>query len=183
MDANSFLVLLDINGLLCSKIDKNHKLFENLLTVECNSNYSVLLRPNAGEFLTELSQHYTVGIYSSTTYVNITKILTAISRDWKSYVSIIADRSCTVLNPDFQNVPKIKSYDTVKLLTRIWEHPIHNCDRKWNKNNTLLIDHEEEKLRFNDPRNILIVEEFTISSETNITDLLPQIENKLAELA
>lgn len=149
------LILLDVNGVLCFK-DATKSINAS---VKCK-NYHVVMRPNVLDFLKKLSQQFTVGIFSSTTYVNLEKILNLVDLNWKRYIHIVADRGTTTLDPDFGHNDKISNYDTVKNLSQFWNHPIHNKDRKWNKGNTVLVDHDPMKVRFNDPLNIIMIDEF-----------------------
>jgi len=189
----NILVLLDVNGLLCRKIQNNDLEGKNLANkkiidaIKCNNQYHIIIRHNIRNFLTKLSETYTVGIYSSTNFININIIMNTISKDWKNWITFTADRNYTALDPDYGVDEDIHSHDTVKMLSMIWQHPIFNANRKWNQSNTLLIDHEVKKLRFNNAENILIVEEYTLEDHFNgvdhINELMAQIENKLAELS
>src|SRR5665647_1747421 len=106
----STLVLLDVNGLLCFK-DDTKSMSES---IKCDPKYHIVLRPGIFDFLKVLSQEFTVGIFSSTTFGNLEKILKAIDPSWKRWIAVVADRTVTSLDPEFGSNEKITSYDTVK---------------------------------------------------------------------
>ena len=188
MDTKNKLILFDVNGLLALKVTATDKIPE---AKKCNVNYSTVARHGVYDMLTVLSEKYVLGIYSSTTYPNISIMLQSIFRNselcsskWNSIFTIISDRNNTCLDPEYGINKEIKSYDTIKDLKRIWEHPIFNKDRKWNDTNTLLIDHDKNKLRFNNKKNILVVDEYLISDYKskldNTSELIKAIEEKMA---
>jgi hypothetical protein len=168
------LLLFDVNGFLCIKVNSN---IEG--SIRCSKSYNIIIRPGIVEFLRKLSTRYTIGIFSSTTFNNIQTILECLTIHYREFISIIADRSVTSLDPGYNNNnSSIKSFDTVKRLDRFLEHPILNKDRIWNSSNVLIIDHERLKLRFNSEKNILLVKEFIYDDYINNTveDLSSLIE-------
>lgn len=144
-----FLVLLDINGILGVKTDTKP---ENQEYISCRS-YYFIIRPNIREFLTKLREFATVGIFSSTNYTNVAAILSVIDPEFKKTFTPLMDRSMTAFDPNTKGV------ETVKNLDIFWSNPVHNSNRKWNSGNTLLIDDDYSKVRFNDEKNILVVNE------------------------
>jgi len=129
-----------------------------------------------------LNQQFTVGIFSSTTYVNLEKILNFVDLKWKRYIHIVADRSTAALDPDFGINDKITNYVTVKNLSQFWSHPVHNKDRKWNQGNTLLVEHDPMKVRFNDPSNIMIIDEFkSLEEKETLKDVYVRILGKMKQ--
>ena len=162
------LLLFDVNGFLCIKVKSDVQ-----GSIKCSQSYNIIIRPGIVEFLKKVSLRYTIGIFSSTTFNNIQTILECLHPNYKEFISVIADRLVTSLDPDFNpnfnNDPYIKSFDTVKRLDRFLEHPLLNKDRIWNVSNVLIIDHEKTKLRFNPEKNILIVKEFTYDDYINNT--------------
>ena len=142
----AYLLLFDINGVLGSKDKRKASHF--------------VFRPAILDILTTLADQYTIGIYSSTTTLNVEKILAMISPTWRNLFLVVADRTVTSLDPDYGIDPIVKSYDTVKKLSNFWEHPVLNPKRQWHSKNTLLIEHDPKKCRFNDPSNVLIIPEY-----------------------
>lgn len=178
-----YLILLDVNGVLSTKIapeDTTRVAPED--QVQINSHYHAIIRPGIKAAILELSSKYMVGIYSSTMYRNLIKIVDSIFGRSHPFV-LIADRTVTQLDPRYGTDPTIQDFDTVKILDCIWKHPVHNAKRQWSPDNTLLVDHDLRKLDFNPPETILVVPEFTLEtylSETNsVTDLLAAIEAKI----
>lgn len=182
------LILFDVNGILCTKIsdwhlnsngdmkiNSNEDLDGSLKVVRISPHYAIVVRPGIRDYLVSLATQYTIGIYSSTTYANVSKILQAIFTAEQPF-TIIADRSVTKLDPRYGIDPSIKSFDTVKTLDRIWEHPIFNAQRQWNASNTLLIDHDRHKIDLNAPENILVVPEFTLDTFQNQTNSIAELE-------
>ena len=171
------LVLLDVNGILTRKVPKGGS---SITT----TTYDFVPREGVNEFIRDLSSVCTVGIYSSTTYKNIKILLDALN----IAIPIIMDRNCTLLDPDYaistyditstRNV-SIKATDTVKNLERLWSHPFLNADRKWNSSNTLLVEHDPVKTRFNDDKNVLIVQEYTEGCTETLADVLERIRSKI----
>lgn len=167
------LILLDINGIL------GYKSEDEVLgrdDVKCG-NYFFCFYTGVKEFIQNLREKYTVGIFSSTRYFNVSTILGVIDPNFKKNFTPLMDRSMTSFDPDYDIDDRIKEFDTVKYLKTFWENPVHNADRKWSENNTIIIDDSIMKVRFNDDRNILIITEF-VDYET----LLQQIEEKVSLL-
>src|SRR5579864_8673580 len=151
------LLLLDINGVLCRKIEKNH-------TADGNSNgspsvlrlgsYDVELRPGARDFLTNAYNRFTVGFFSSTTYRNAHQILDALlTKEQKAKTCCFWYRDRTRFDPDAD----ANSFDTIKLLDDIYQNPVVNEHRIWSNGNTVLIDDSFKKNRFNRTENFILV--------------------------
>jgi hypothetical protein len=178
------LILLDVNGLLCLKLPKRSPpdLDPNDV-IKINGYLKILVRPGVRAFIAELAARYTVGIYSSTTRPNLNKIITGIFGPSHPFI-FIADRTLTQPDPTIGTDPTIPFYQTVKNLSSIWNHPELNPDQQWNESNTLLVDHEAHKLRFNPPRNILVTPEFTLQTYQTqsepLTYLSESILNKIS---
>jgi hypothetical protein len=155
------LVLLDVNGVIGKKIAKS------TIGIELSS-YSFVLTPGVDKFLTELESHYSVGIFSSTTNRNLTKIIRALPTRF----SLIMDRTMTDYDPDRND------FSTVKLLSRFWNSPVHNPTKEWKQENTLLVDDDINKTRFNDDTNVLIVD----LSLHNLDQILEAIDEKFQSM-
>lgn len=176
------LILLDVNGLLCLKIKPNDPRYITTEKLSFPPYYDVIARPGIKELLAKLAEKYTLGIYSSTTYKNINEILGLLYGKDKRPFLFIADRELTKNDPDYGTDPTINEYDTIKVLSQIWENPTRNYKRIWNSSNTLLIDHELKKLRFNAEQNILIVDEFNPQTESpaDLEKLIQMIDEKIS---
>jgi len=153
------LVLFDLNGVFFIKVEKRSIMCDDLVS---GHHYNFILRPGIKSFIYRLkAQGYTVGIFSSTKFLTFKDVLTAIfGRD--QVFDIIADRTHTTLDPDFGVDPEVAKFATIKDLRRIWEGPLFNEDRTWNCQNTLLVDHELSKIRFNSDSNTLIIDGYTL---------------------
>jgi hypothetical protein len=104
---------------------------------------------------------YQVGIFSSTSRHNLLPILECIfGKNILKQLLFIWDRSRTRFDPDYQYSEETEDHLTVKMLTDFWENPIFNVDRIWDRTNTLCLDHELTKLRFNPMENILLCQEW-----------------------
>jgi hypothetical protein len=168
MSVKHSLVLFELNGLLCKKI--------------VNKDKKPYYIPQKGlrEFLSSFGDEYVLGIFSSSSRKNIKKALFFIDPDKK--IKIIIDRKYLSLDPEYKIKENIKQYDTVKNLSVIWSNPLYNSDRKWDKTNTILVDHSPLNVRFNISENIILTEEFKTESGISLTDLRDLIINKLSNL-
>lgn len=174
------LVILDINGILCRKISEP-------IDSTCieRSHYWVKPRPGAGELIRALiDDGYHVGIWSSTTSYNALPMLdTVIDEELKTQLKFIWCRERVEMHPHYGLDPKIREFDTVKDLHRVWSHSYFN--RKYRSNNTVIIDDSWIKL-INHPRmNNLIVEPYQAdeNDEDWAADLYLSLEAKFKFLA
>lgn len=161
------LIVLDINGVLCTKTQDNVEKNEGIKL----ATYNVIFRPEYRKFLNFCYENYDVGFFSSTTYKNASLILKKLltPEQYKKTV-FMWFRDRTVLDPDFNKDPEIKQFDTIKRLSDIIDNPIVNHDRRYNYQNTVLIDDSQRKTRFNDPFNIVIVPPYDGSKEDDILE-------------
>lgn len=150
----SRLILFDVSGIMCVKTPPGDFL-------EVNSHYSTVINPHIKDTIDQLSQKYAVGIFSSTKFHNLIKIIHAIFGVKHPFI-IIADRSLTQLHPKYGSDPTVQPFDTIKPLDNIWKNSVYNQRRQWNHTNTLLVDHDYRKIDSNPPENILVVPEFTL---------------------
>jgi len=154
------LVLFDLNGVFFLKVDKHSVSCDDLVQ---GLRHDFVLRPGIKNFILELkARGYTVGIFSSTKFLTFRDVLTAIFGR-EHVFDVIADRTHTTLDPDYGIDPNVKDFATIKDLNRIWNGPLFNEKRIWNPQNTLLVDHELAKIRFNPEANILIIPEYTLA--------------------
>lgn len=184
------LLILDINGLLCCKVQPDCTEAD----LRPNKHYSVILRPGYAEFLQQCYAHYEVGFFSSTTEPNASAILKALlTKEQFKQTKFIWYRDRTSLDPDWQADQihydetwndlefnqEIKAHDTIKLLNNVWNNPMINAKRKYNSKNTLICDDSAMKLRYNSQQNCLIVSEYVYTSDENTT--LKEIWNDIVE--
>jgi len=139
------LILLDVNGVFGSKLPSSLEAADVKLR-----SYDFNFYEGIHNFIDSLSERYSLGIFSSTGGGNVCAILRAFDNDFKKTLSVFMDRSMTSFDPDSSG------HDTVKLLSQFWNNPIHNSERKWHSGNTLLVDDDPVKVRFNDERNVVI---------------------------
>lgn len=184
------LLILDINGLLCRKVQKDHP-EANLV----RPGYGVILRPGYKEFLEQCYAQYDVAFFSSTTKRNAEVILKAfLSTEQFKQTKFIWYRDRTSLDPDWHadqiesdnswndttwQKEEIKTHSTIKLLQNVWNNPMINAQRKYNTSNTLICDDSAMKLRYNPQKNCLIVPAF--AEETLKDDTLEQIWQNIVE--
>ena len=196
------LIILDVNGLLCCKVEKIHyedtnskREFridphnsnnENVFQTQNKSsyiqlrNYRVYARSNVRNFVDKLLQNYQVAIFSSTADVNLNKILPwLLGKSILEKMSFIWCRSRTEIHlPD-------GPHKTVKKLENIWKSEEVNPDNIWNSYNTLIIDDDPSKIRFNLERNNLVWDPWYISDKeqtSNLENLYSAIQKKTLEL-
>ena len=157
------IVILDMNGLLCKKVLKNSKYSPSDRKIKSVNikNYKLYIRPGVQDFINRLLKSYKVAIFSSTTNKNLFCVLDIVlGPKIMKRLTFIWDRSRTRHDPDYGKDSSIKSHQTVKILKDVWKNPIINPRRIWNQTNTICIDHEFSKLRFNQRENIIIIPEW-----------------------
>lgn len=171
------LLLLDINGVLCIKITKpeynriikdNDDAFSEMKVIKLLS-YYVVVRPGCYEFLNFVYTNFDVGYFSSTTQKNARGILNSIiSQEQEDETKVFWFRDRTHFDPDSGFVEGVNYitgvpstvFDTIKLLSDIYDNPIINCRRQYNDGNTILCDDSEKKTRFNNSNNVIIFPKF-----------------------
>lgn len=167
----SNLLILDINGVFCTKtrtgeIPKDSKL-EHLKL----NKYYVTLRPNARKFLEFCFENYIVAFFSSTTPTNSKKILEKLlteEQQTKTKFQWFRDR--THFDPDY---PKCDEFATIKKLSDVWDNPTVNEKRAFSEKNTLLCDDSVTKTRFNPKTNVIVIPPF--NGDENDVALLDKI--------
>nr|QBK90886.1 MAG: ctd-like (NLI interacting factor-like) phosphatase [Pithovirus LCPAC201] len=173
------LVILDMNGLLCMKVPNNSNYLPpnpEVKTIKIK-NYILYIRPGIRDFMNRLLKIYKVAIFSSTTEKNLISSLGVIlGNQIMKRLVFIWDRSRTRHDPDYRMDRSIKSHQTIKALKDVWENPIINPWKFWNKTNTICIDHDYMKLRFNKSENIIISQEWGIKLTKDKSQKLPELE-------
>lgn len=178
------LLVLDINGLLCRKVNKASTEYTQA-DLQLPS-YGVFLRPNYNNFLRRCYNKYDVAFFSSTTAANAGPILKKLlSKKQFKKTKFIWYRDRASLDQDWCVDPisshsswefedlaqeEIKKYSTVKRLSSIWENPIINAERIYSKKNTLICDDSYMKLRLNPRLNCLRVLPYTDNTEEETLD-------------
>lgn len=166
--ARRYLIILDVNGLLCKKVlpGSKYRPSDPRIKMIKTNKYFLYIRPGVEQFINRLLDKYRVAIFSSTTSRNLEPILKILfNHNTLRRLAFIWDRSRTRHDPEFGQNPKIESHQTIKSLVDVWDNPMINPRRFWNQTNTLCIDHEFSKLRFNSPNNILICQEWESNHE------------------
>ncbi len=214
-----YLVILDVSGLLCCKISHSvakkrlGDCFKSARkspgppqanrgqspplggrdipssTLQLRS-YSLLARPGVVAFLEKLLEQYAVAIFSSTTEINLGQILAwLLPSGLQQRLTFVWDRSRTRLDPEYGRKPHISAYQTIKQLVDVWDCPTFNAQRQWGSCNTLLVDHELAKLRFNNPSNFLLTSEWRMElslpaddNQDSLEDLRLEIDRALTNL-
>lgn len=190
MDRNKLLIL-DINGLLCHKVNKPCD-GEESDSEDINKNYldrkfyKVYSRPGVDKFLIWCLENHDVAIWSSTTNYNAEPILKWLfpKHEMLSRLKFDWYRNNTNLDPDFGLDSRVENYDTVKNLKNVWSHPYINESRKYSKTNTIIIDDSVRKTRFNNSDNVLIVDKYSpLNWSESDEDIcwVEDIQNKIIE--
>lgn len=175
------LLILDISGLLCCKVPKEFVVDDSLEFIDLE-HYKVIFRPNIKVFLNKCYEKYSVAYFSSTTHKNAIVILDKLlTKEQREKTVFFWFRDKTHLDPDFEKDPNIKDYDTIKLLSDVYDNPLFN--RTYNSKNTVLCDDSHTKNRFNNPSNLIIVTPYDGSNKDNTLDeLIKVIESKFINL-
>lgn len=147
------LILLDVDGVLLVRTNKK----EDYPYFKQGKKFCYV-RPGAKEFIAACASKYDIVIYTSMMYSNVKSVLNqAFGLNFIKYnINFICSREYTKLDPDYKHNPNIKSYDTIKLLDNVLSSPIINENRKYNIENTILIDDSYRKVRFNDISSVII---------------------------
>ncbi len=157
---NNILIVLDLNGVLCYRIDANlvNKANNPNLDLEFFKvgHKMVYIRPYAREFIEYCLKYYSVGFYTSTTEKNAKPILKKLidKEHWKQ-VKFFWYRDHTHPDPEIGKNPIIPNYGTIKSIAEI--------KSKYSQNRVLICDDSRIKLRFVDKRNQLMVSSFNLS--------------------
>ena len=109
------------------------------------------------KFIYECSKKYDIAIYTSITNNNVHNILKKIfGVQYKKKFKFILAREYVKFDPDYGDDPDTENYDTVKYLDDIFMSPIYSKNRTYNKDNTVIVDDSYKKIRFNDPKNVIL---------------------------
>lgn len=186
------LLLLDINGVLCRKVDSK---YEGPVDLELTS-YKIIYRPGYEKFLAECYERYDVGYYSSTTYKNADGILRAmLTKKQRDSTVCFWYRDRTCLDPDWGKsisnhdswdgdltTTQITKFSTVKYLSTIWQNPVINYNRVYSENNTIICDDSSIKLRFNNRKNCLLIDSFVDDNDTILETFIDNVAARFENL-
>jgi len=150
----SKLLILDLDGVLC-----------------CKKGKEIIFRPDTFRFIEEVYSKYNIGFFTSCTYKTMKRILGSLLTEQQDYDTIFKwSRDHTHLDNE-SPCP----WDTYKLLSDVWDNPVVNPNRYWNKYNTLMIDDSPNKMRYNPPENWMAVRSFN-GEDDSMLEYLPTID-------
>lgn len=165
------LLILDINGILVCKLGLDSIVDGDILQLK---SYKVLIRPHIKQFLEWCFDKYDVAIYTSTTKPNATKIMEEIlGRDFETKFCFTLYRDYTIADPDDKT-----GYNTVKLLSKIFDDPKYNKDKLYGVHNTIIVDDDFNKVRLNNINNVLVVESFDGKNDKDSINILQDMIDK-----
>ena len=146
------LLIFDLNGVLCRKINKYDYIYNsNIPHIEL-PNHFLYIRPGAKQLLQELWKidGLDIAIFSSTTYKNVNLILDHLmSKKDMSRLKFLWCRDRCSFDPYYGVMTAISKYATIKKLDSIFENPIVNWNRNYNETNILMVDDSSLKMRYN----------------------------------
>jgi len=195
----SGLVLLDLDGVLVHRDYLKHSshtreqdMSGSKLTQYKIGNFRVSFRPGCFQFLVKLANKgYHIGFFSSTTHRNanpmVGKILNDLSKNSKYKKKVKKSIMVKYFRDRNRWDPEGKpdSYKVIKMLSDVWSNPIANPSRLYNKDNTLIVDDELAKVRYNDPGNYIVCTAFLpgqVEDKDFFQSLLVKIDEKVAKL-
>lgn len=121
-------------------------------------------RPYCKQFLAYCYRNFDVAFFSSahreTGEALLNTVLTPDQRV-KTVFTWFRDRT----RPDPEPV---NSYDTIKLLSDVFNDQDVNYRQKYHEGNTIICDDSSRKVRFNHSQNVLLVEEWTGNSKDEV---------------
>lgn len=173
----SKLLILDVFGLLCAKLDTGTPAL--LPVIQETKHYRVVARPHLKEFLTAVFSRYTVAIFSSSSYYNVSSVLkTVMTREQLSNCLFTWTRDRTHLDSEGES-----QHSTVKRLGDVLGNPVINSNRVYNWSNVLMCDDSASKMAANPKKNVLTCTEFMGDTEDDyLLTLLGEIEGKFAAM-
>ena len=174
------LIVFDLNGTLLFREE-----------FKPNKERLIIPRPHLYEFMDEIVKKYKIAIFTSCKENNGKMMINKLLKDYK--FEFIWYRDHCILDPDYSTdclidnfiINKIinnkvhnyivEEHDTIKNLSSILSSPIINQKRIYNKNNVLLIDDGERKMRFNPKNSYYIIP--TYKGEDDDKELLKLLDN------
>lgn len=197
MKSSEKLLIFDLNGFLCyrkkniSKFEKpihnlNLENFDKEILNITNEDLQkeniyhlmgslyVCFRPGTLAFLRYCQCIVDIAIFSSTTKKNVIPIIEYLNKE-NIYFKFVWCRDRTKPDPDYKINPNIKDYDTIKLI-----YDVIDSFNYYNISDVLLIDDSYNKIRFNNPKNYILVKSFVPSlyniNENFWTELIKKIK-------
>jgi hypothetical protein len=174
------LLLLEIKGVMCSRRHVSETISDNFESLRIYQN-RFILRPQAREFLRHCLAYYTVGIFSSLTDRLLVKILKKLTTadEYKS-LAFVAGRNHTKFDPSH------RGHLVIKRLEDVLDNPVYNFKRKFSSNNTLICDSSLAEVKFNDSKNVVLVQAFDVANENDehlltLPDILRSRFNQLTQ--
>ena len=174
------LIVFDLNGTLLFRDE-----------FKPNKERLIIPRPYLYEFMDEIVKKYKIAIFTSCKENNGKMMINKLLKDYK--FEFIWYRDHCILDPDYPINPevnkfiahnfidgkivscKIEEHDTIKNLSSILSSPVINQKRIYNKNNVLLVDDGERKMRFNPKNSYYIIP--TYKGEDDDKELLKLLDN------
>lgn len=181
------LLLLDLHGVLCCKAEDKAR-FALGPDVLDFYHYRVKLRTGYKPFIEHCFARYSVGIYSSTTERNATKILDRLlTTEQRRSLVVCWFRDRTRLDPDYGTDEAIQRHDTVKHLSDVLACPTVNEHRRYSLYNTIMVDDSPSKLRFmpkgQQISNVVIATTDTGDAEdTELLRIVKEIDDRFSDL-
>lgn len=126
--------------------------------------YTYFPYPGVHDFLLDICRKYKIGFFTSITEKNAKEILETLLENTEVKYEFILDRRFVKLDPEYKSYRKLNEYDTIKLLSDVFNSPIVNHHRIYNKFNTIIIDDSYLKIRFNHPRNVILFDNVDMRS-------------------
>ena len=137
------------------------------------------VRPGTYEFLDQCFQEFHVAIWSSTTFTNANVLIDQIfTHEQREALVFKWFRDRTRYDPDYGKDESVKEFDTVKMINDIYDCPAPTFQRRWTSGNVLLLDDTQQKMRFNEEKNYLIIAE----DDKSLVDRLPEIRRRFEAL-
>ena len=170
IDSKKKLCILDLNGILLEKVNKNFNP-NNLRIHDTTINkQKIWFRPHMNEFLEFIFDKFNVGIWSSSMYHNTIPMVEEIFKDYEDKILFIFHREnfIKMMNPN------TKEFDKLKDLSLIWKIFENFDDRNsfiidkfgsniCNSNNGIFIPEysfENENIKYEEDDTLLILKKY-----------------------
>lgn len=151
------LILIDLDNLLFRRYDlSEERNYSKFSFQHKNKMYDPI--KGCRKFVNQCSQYGDIMIYTSMTKYNAEVVSKRVlgKKIYNSKIKFVLSREYNQWDPMFNRIEGIKSHDTVKLIDLIIQNPSINRDRQYTEERTILIDDTYRKIRYNDPRNIIL---------------------------
>lgn len=202
------LLILDINGIAVYKKmkpkfgkgkDKTNLIHDNNKFIE-KDKMCLYINPYIKDFILWcFDENIDIGIWSSTYKHNAEDVIKFImTEEERKKLKFEWYRDRTEFDPDYGIDPNIRGHDTVKNLYLVWCNPIVNfrnydcvndnndhdnrLNYKYNETNTIILEDNEKKVRFNDKENVIIVDSYTEKTNINFEELKVKVIDRFKML-